>query len=110
MASDIINREMENLDLLSGGSSSAESTLSDVLRALDMRTVIANANKFGRRHLTNGDFDKWLDVGRKLTFLQVCGSHMVYTAAVMATHRKCLLFDQSLNYRPSIDNKRNWPP
>ncbi|KAI0232551.1 hypothetical protein LSAT2_017133 [Lamellibrachia satsuma] len=69
MASDIINREMENLDLLSG-SSSAESTLSDVLRGLDVRAVIANANKFGRRHLTNGDFDKWLDVGTKLAFLQ----------------------------------------
>ena len=76
MASDIINREMENLDLLSGSSSSAESTLSDVLRALDMRTVVANAKKFGRRHLTNGDFDKWLDVGRKQTFLQVCDSHV----------------------------------
>lgn len=74
MASDIINREMENLDLLSG-SSSAESTLSDVLRGLDVRAVIANANKFGRRHLTNGDFDKWLDVGTKLAFLQVCNAH-----------------------------------
>jgi len=84
MASDIINREMESLDLLSG-SSSAESSVSDMQLGLDVRAVLATANKFGRRHLPS--FDKWLDVSTKLAVLQVCNAHAHWLYTVEPLNR-----------------------